>query len=398
MDLRTFPFTMKRLNDLPPAPSGKGRLEYHDAGKKGLTLRVTESGVKTFTFHAWVNGKAKRATIGRFPETSLEIARRKVDEYWGAIAMGDDPIEAKRSAKRDFTFGELFEWYLATPSKHKPKTVDGYRQTYRTHLSHLANTRATDITRSDVRALHLRITKAGTAYAANRTIALVRAIYNRALREELIEGQNPAIGVQLNREESREVRLLPSQLGAFLAAVESYPDESLRDFFKLALLTGQRKANILAMRWSDVYLADRLWIIPETKNGRPQSVPLLDAELEILRRRKAKSNSPWVFPSHGKTGHIVAPKAAWRSVLKAAQIERGELRIHDLRRSFGSLMVDKGESLATIGKALGHMSQLTTSIYARLSLEPVREAKGKVHAVIEAARVKPYEQALDTAD
>ncbi|MBU6429020.1 MAG: site-specific integrase, partial [Cyanobacteria bacterium REEB65] len=223
------------------------------------------------------------------------------------------------------------------------------------------------------------------AYVANRVIVLVKCIFNAAIKDERFDGANPAVGIEMNREVSREVRLLPSQLGTFLAAIEAYSDETLRDFFVLCLLTGQRRANVQAMRWADVHLEDRLWIVPETKNGRPQNVPLLDAEVAILERRKQGAKSPWVFPSHSKTGHLVEPKAAWRTILEKAGLRQGDLRIHDLRRTLGSLMGDAGVSLPTIGKTLGHMSQLTTAIYARLCLDPVREAKEKAHAAISGA-------------
>lgn len=224
MNDRAFPFTQKRLRELPAAKPGTGRAEYHDANKKGLTLRVTEAGVKTFTFHGWINGKAKRATIGRFPEVSLDVAHRKVDELWGAIALGNDPIEARRKAKQDPTFAELFAWYVENPGKKKQSTLTSYRQTYDAHLKQLASKKASAITKVEIRALHERITKAGAEYAANRTLALVRAIYNKAIKEDRFEGTNPALGIQLNEEKSREVRLLPPQLGAFIAALEGYPD------------------------------------------------------------------------------------------------------------------------------------------------------------------------------
>lgn len=78
------------------------------------------------------------------------------------------------------------------------------------------------------------------------------------------------------------------------------------------------------------------------------------------------------FPGTSKSGHIEEPKKAWASLLKHAEIEN--LRMHDLRRTFGSFMAAQGASLQMIGKALGHKSQEATLIYARLNLDPVRQA------------------------
>jgi len=376
---------MGRLEALPPAPPEK-REVYHDTQAPGLVVRVTDTGSKTFCLVRRVEGRMARLTLGRYPAMTVEDARRMATEHNGAIAKGANPARERRKFKADPTLAELIAWYLDTPGQRKASTIENYRWLATKHLEGIGKAKASTITRADLRTLHTRLTRDHGDYVANRALVLVRAVFNRAIKEELIETANPAAGLELNREESREVRLLPSQLGDFIRAVEEYPDPDLRDFFSLCLLTGQRKANLLAMRWEDVHLGDRLWIIPETKNGRSHAVPLEDDEVAILERRRVTVKGPWVFPSHGRTGHLVEPKGAWRAILKRSGIPHGALRIHDLRRSFGSLMVDGGESLPTIGKALGHMSQLTTAIYARLSLEPVREAKRKVHAAIAAAR------------
>lgn len=382
------PFTMEAIKRIPPASPGK-RDTYHHPKIQGLKIRVTDKGARTFFFEARGKGGIKaNETIGKFPQCTVDQAEAEAKRLQAQMVEGIDPRAARKKAKKDPTFEDLFKHYLESGGKRKIKdsTRANYEWLFTKHLEGLAKSKASSLLRADVRALHVGMTKNHGAYVANRVLVLVRAVYNKALADELVTMANPAAGIGRNPEESREVRLLPSQLQAFLAAVDSYPDEALRDFFTLCILTGQRRAYIQAMRWEDVHLRDRLWIIPETKNGKPQTVPLLDAEVAILERRKKTALSPWVFPSHGKSGHLVEPKAAWKAILDKAGIEHGALRIHDLRRTLGSLMVDSGASLPTIGKALGHMSQLTTAIYARMALDPVREAKGKAHAVIEAAR------------
>lgn len=379
------PFTMAAIDRLPKAKPGK-RDTYLHPKIVGLIVRVTDTGAKSFCFVGRIKGgEMLRETIGRYPGCTVEVAESEAKRLSALLAQGIDPREARRKAKKNPTFAELFKAYKEQPGRRKESTLANYHWLYGKHLADLGKQKIATITRSDVRALHAKLTKDSGAYLANRALALIRAVFNQAAADERWDGANPADGIKPNPEESREVRLLPSQLGAFLAAVESYPDPSLRDFFSLALLTGQRRANVQAMKWADVHLGDRLWIIPDTKNGKPQTVPLLDAEVAILERRKEGSKSPWVFPSHGKSGHLVEPKSAWKAILEKAGIEHGALRIHDLRRTLGSLMVDSGASLPTIGKALGHMSQLTTAVYARIQMDPVIEAKQKAHAVISAA-------------
>jgi integrase len=373
------PYSMAAVGRLPSASPGQ-RDTYLHPTIPGLILRVTDKGAKTFAYEARIKGVSKvKMTIGRYPTCTVDAAETAAKRIASQFVAGQDPRKAKPTAMK---FADAVAWYLDQPGRRKASTVQHYQWLFQTYLAGLARKSMASISRGDLRALHARLTAENGPYVANRALVLVRSVYNAAIKAERYDGDNPASALALNREASREVRLLPSQLQGFITAIESYPDPAIRDFFQLCLLTGQRKSNVMAMRWDDLHLEDALWLIPETKNGRPQSVPLLAAELDILSRRKAETKGPWVFPSHGRSGHLVEPKNAWRSILVKAGLEPGQLRIHDLRRTLGSLMVDSGASLPTIGKTLGHLSQQTTSVYARLALDPVREAKAKAHELI----------------
>jgi integrase len=144
-----------------------------------------------------------------------------------------------------------------------------------------------------------------------------------------------------------------------------------RDYILISLLTGARKSNVLSMKWKDIDFDEALWKIPETKNGDPQTIPLSTQSMELLLERKEEANSIWVFPSaSSKIGHLVEPKRTWQALLKKANLE--DVRLHDLRRTHGSWQAITGASSFIIGKALGHKSQSSTAIYARLDTDPVR--------------------------
>ncbi len=140
----------------------------------------------------------------------------------------------------------------------------------------------------------------------------------------------------------------------------------------MSLLTGARRSNVLAMNWNDVNLERGEWRIRETKNGTPQSVPLVPDAIAILEARKNSAvcaDSDFVFPGTGESGHLVEPKKAWKIVLDKAGI--ADLRLHDLRRTMGSWQAGTGANLSVI---VNHKSTQTTAIYARLWMEPVRNS------------------------
>lgn len=164
-----------------------------------------------------------------------------------------------------------------------------------------------------------------------------------------------------------------------------------RDYILASLLTGARRTNVLEMRWDQINLERREWLIPKTKNGESQRLPLISAMLTLLENRKVEVNgSEWVFPGHGSTGHLTNPDKTWKRVLSRAGIDdaRGTW-LHDLRRSMGSWQANTGASLAIIGKSLNHKNVNTTAIYARLAMDPVRESMEKAaSAMFEAGGVK----------
>ena len=196
---------------------------------------------------------------------------------------------------------------------------------------------------------------------------------------------NPVEGVKKFKEQSRERFLQPDELGRFFTALMEDPNEQFRNFILLALFLGQRRSNILSMRWENVMLADREMAnvyFPTSKNGEPQRIPLSQQAYELLKHMQEQSEGAtkgWVFPSatysdkrKSKSGHVEDFHRPWYALLKRANIE--DLRIHDLRRTFGSYQAMSGSSLHIIGKSLGDKSTLATLVYSRLTMDPIQES------------------------
>jgi integrase len=268
-------------------------------------------------------------------------------------------------------------------------------------LKPLAGRKASTITQADVQRLHASIGSKGH-YAANRALALVSVVFSRCAANL----PNPAKGIRRFKEQSRDRFLHADELRAFFKALEAEPSGDWRDFFVVSLLTGARRANVLAMRWADVNLDRGLWRIPETesKNHEPLICVLVVPVVEILRRRFAENGgaSPFAFPGVGKTGHLAEPKKPWHEILDRAGLldaaGKNTVRIHDLRRTLGSWQAAGGASLSIIGRALGHKNVATTAVYARLDVDPVRQSlEAATQAMLTAAAGKTSTRALPPA-
>ena len=319
-----FRFTEARLRDLLPAPSGK-RLRYHDEAQPGLCLRVTDTGTKSFKLYRKMNGKPVDVTLGSWPAISVEAARKLAIGHLATIASGVDPQASKRAVREETTLGELFDSFLELYAKPRKRSWREDEGLWNRYFVPLRNRRLSAMTPGDVQSVHAKIGRDHGQGAANRAHSLLRKMFNFA-RTRGWKGDNPAVGVLRFKERTRDRFMDGEELRQFFAALQAEPDRMARDFFLLALLTGARRSNTLAMRWDDIDLARGLWRIPgeKSKNGEDLVVILAPQVVDLLASRKALANgSPWVLPSAGsKTGHFVEPKCAWRRILARAELAR----------------------------------------------------------------------------
>jgi Arm DNA-binding domain/Phage integrase central domain len=173
------------------AAPASGRLEITDARCPGLTIRVSTSGAKSwsFRFRDPRTGAIARATIGSYPDVPLAAARQRATELRQTVAAGQNPIEMKRQARRDAeteTFQALAERYLREYAyRFKRSAADEHN--LRLHVLPLWGRRRYDeIQRRDVIELCVGMVAGGRAIQANRVQALISTIYSFALDADLV--------------------------------------------------------------------------------------------------------------------------------------------------------------------------------------------------------------------
>ncbi len=372
-------FTHRTLKALPNAKENK-RDVYHDSQTPRLNLIITDKGTKTFYLRKAINGTTRRIRLGTFPEITVENARDLAHEVKTSIAKGQDPHKQQQDARNEPTLSAFFEVYMEKHAKVHKKTSDADRTIFDCHLyDTLGKKKLSTITRDDIRALHLRIGETAK-YSANRVLSLIRIIFNKAIEWEYYKQENPALYIKPFKEQSRERFLQKDELPRFFNALDDEMNQDMKDYIWMSILTGARKSNVLSMQWDAINFERKEWLIEDSKNGTPYTVPLVDAVIEILEARKRFKVNPYVFHGRGEKGHMVEPKRAWKRILERAEIKN--LRLHDLRRTLGSYQAATGTSLNIIGKSLGQKSLTATQIYARLDLDPLRDSINKATDLI----------------
>lgn len=395
---RRFSFTVKALEGLR-VPDGKDRVWVYDVQTPGLAFMLTAGGARSFyVYRKGESGKPIRHRLGGV-ELSIDRARRKALEV---LAAGIETAASERKRLREeSTLQDLFDaWYARVGGKKRSGRGDV--ENFTRYCSGIAGRRLSEVDTAMLARLHNDIgtsnftgTSTGTKkrrkvkggpYAANRVRALLSTVFNWGIRQAMLE-RNPTAAIERFPEHKRERILQPDELPRFLKAVEDLTDPALKDFFKLALWTGRRRSNVQAMRWADIDLVNRQWRIPaKSAKGKVQDVcTLAQQAVDILAERMKTADPEYVFPSHGKTGHLVEPKGAWDKLLAAAGLE--DVRIHDLRRTAISYAAMNGASDRMLMSMFGISSQTVLSVYARLRSAPVQaEMQRAMDALAAAAK------------
>jgi integrase len=401
------PNPVKKITDAVvkelPIPETGNKI-YYDAGDKavkGFGVRVTTGGSRAFVLNYHTRGgRERRFTIGAYPDWKVAAAREEAAALKRRIDQGQDPLaelEAGRDAK---TVADLAARFLAEHSerKNRASTTVAYRGIIdRWILPKLKHLKAAEVTFADVDGLHANVTKEGGPYVANRMLAALSKMFNLSIRWQW-RTDNPAKGVERNPEEKRKRYLNPrkGELEALTKALAEHEDKQAADIIRLLLLTGARRGEALNARWENFDLTDGIWTKPgattkqKTEHRIPLSAPArqllaeLYAAAEAAAKKKKAEMSPWVFPGRlaGKPRENI--KRAWEEIRKAAGIP--DVRVHDLRHSYASILVSGGISLPIIGALLGHTQPATTARYAHLFDDPLRAATERVGALVDAGK------------
>jgi integrase len=370
---------MQKINEtfvkkaMPPASGNK---IHYDADISGFGLRITKAGAKAFVLNYHINRRERRYTIGKSPAWSAAAARAKAMELRRLVDQGIDPLSERVDQREAATISDLWNEYekvhLPTLS---PRSRTDQRGMWGNHiLPEMRSIAVRELTSSKIDRLHAKISET-TPTRANRVIEVLRKALNLAIRWGWIE-KNPADGFRRNVEHQRETYLSKDEYERVFEALDRMPNVKAANAVRLLILTGARRGEVLGLEWQDIDLDHGIWNRPphKSKDRKRKRVPFSNEALVLLRSMKENAEGDFLFPT--STGrHLQDINRPWRWLRQ--EVGLPDLRIHDLRHSFASVLVSSGETLETIGKLLGHSQHQTTMRYAHLMDDPLRKATAK---------------------
>lgn len=353
-------------------PEGKSKIDYYDKSITGFILEVRSSGGKTFYLrYRNAHGKQCQYKIGDSKSISFDKARQAAQVQRSRVVLGESPVEERKVKRSIMTLSEFFnDAYLPFVKGYK-RSWSSDESYFRIHVLPVFGGRHLDqIAPQEIVECHQSMRAKGYAPATcNRVLVLVRYMYNLAKKWKIPGGEiNPtANAVMYTLNNARERYLTSEETQSLRGALEGSCNSQLKYIVPLLLLTGARKRELLDARWEHFDLERRSWRIPTSKSGKSRYVPLSAAVLALLGQLPRWEGCPYLVPNPETKEPFISIFYSWNTARKMAGLP--EVRMHDLRHSMASNMVNSGRSLYEVAKVLGHTQLKTSQRYSHLSQE-----------------------------
>ncbi|CAN7435657.1 site-specific integrase [Rhizobium sp. LjRoot30] len=399
---------------------------YYDTDVKGFGLRIAPTGARSWIleYRPGAGGRAvakKRLKLGSPSTMSPEDARETAIKTLARVTLGGDPAAARSDERRAESVADIADRFLSDHVlvKRKGRTHAEYSALVERYIKPvLGSMRGSLVTPADVARLQAAVTRGkadkgnGNRTIANRTLAVLSAMFTWASKHGLVQGLNPVKAVERFKENKKDRYLTTTELTALGEALHeaettgipyevdstkakskhAAKEQNRRTVYgvhavaaiRLLLLTGARRREILDLRWTEVDLERGVLFLPDSKTGR-KTIVLSSAAIAILEGLPHVGR--FVIASASAGTKDEKPRAdlnkPWGAVLKRAGLEN--VRLHDLRHSFASIGVGGSLGLPIVGKLLGHTQATTTQRYAHLDTDPLRKAADAIGERISAA-------------
>jgi integrase len=342
-------------------PTGKSEAIIFDDDVPGFGLRLRAGGSRTFIVQYALGGRQRRMTIGTPKILDAAKARQTARNLLAKVRLGHDPAAERTEARvraSDEPLGAIIGRFLARQEGRvrRRSYIDARRYLERywkpLHELHVAR-----ISRATVAARLGKIASEHGPVSADRARAILSSFFAWAIGEGLCD-TNPVVGTNkhFDGEKSRNRVLTDRELAVIWKAL---PDSDYGAIVRLLVLTGQRREEIGALRWSEVDLEGREIALPpaRTKNNRPHDVPLSKPALAILKSCHARAGRDPIF---GDSPRKCEPRGfqGW-SKPKAELDKRAAInawRVHDIRRTVATRMAELGVQPHVIEAVLNHVS------------------------------------------
>lgn len=351
-------------------PASKKQDIRWDDEVRGFGVRIYPNGKKSFVINFHIHRRRKLRVIARIEEMDVDVAREEARRLLDEIKSTHRPPTKE---VKNLTVERLCKTYIERHAM-KMKKYKVEIQRIETHiLSRWGESKVEAVTLHDLKKMHSDITKRGSV-EANRILQVYRRIINFGKKIGLLSPtfQNLASDIVQNPERPRDRWVNPEEMPRLLSAINNVKNIYIRAAFWLYLLIGVRKTELLKLKHSDFDRYQRTLRLVDTKNSSDRYIQLSSVAFDILTKLPPELGNPYIFPGRVPGQHLNHIFKSWQKVRDEAGLEG--VTIHDLRRTCGSMLAQRGCSLALIAEVLGHKDLSSVEIYTRFNQTHVKKA------------------------
>jgi integrase len=374
--------TQKMIDhDLQQYINGK-RTELVSDERSGLYIEVRPSGNGVGTYYLrYKNGEGKSCheRLGRTNVISLADARQKAATFRLELDKSPDLSKTTPIITSDKLLRDFWVEYIAF-AKSTKRSWKRDEQLYRIRIMpRFGHLKLSEIKVRQIQTLMMDIREEGLASkSADQHGQLMRRMGNLAVKWGYLD-VNFANGIQLYHE-FNQVENIPTdeQMAKLIHVLKTDANRAICNIVLFLLNTGCRLGEALTLQWSHLAVDEKVWTVPSksSKSKRPRQVLLTDSALNLLKQIDRKESDVYVFTNRKTNKHYVQIFKPWNRLRKKAGLPK--LRLHDLRHSFASILVNNGASLYQVSQLLGHADTRVTQRYAHLSTETLLTAANAV--------------------
>ena len=376
-------------------PEVDTKCDHFDTKTTGLIVQVLKSGRKTYYLRYQNDrGKTVQKRLGNAAVLKLAQVRDLAVKCLAQLAMGEDPFADQVALRAIPKLSDFIEQqYLPYVKTYKRSWKDDVGL-IKNHINpNFGALYMDELKKQDVIGFISKHLLTHAPGSVNRVVILLRYIYNLAIKWEMAGiSKNPTAGIPLLEENNQKERYLTAEEARKLVgALRSSCNVMLQYIIPMLILTGARKMEVQCARWEDINWEQRIWRIPISKSGKARHVPISDGALIILESIPRIAGCQWIFPNPKTHKPYKSFYGSWHTARKSVGLS--DVRIHDLRHSFASFLVNSGRSLYEVQRILGHTQISTTQRYAHLSQDSLLTAANEIGKAIPSLLINPIEEA-----